>query len=57
MVDIKKVVEENLPVAKKLVQLHDDLGEEEKARRARDELDALWQRLQRRHMRKDEIIT
>lgn len=55
--DIAKVAEENLPVAKKLVQLHDDLGEEEKARRARGALEALWQGTQRRRMRRDGIIT
>ena len=51
--DNTKVEEENLPMAKKLVQLYHDLGEEEKGQRAQDVLEALWQKLQRRRMRKD----
>ncbi len=43
--DVATAAEEDFLVATKLVQLYDDLGEEEKARRARDALEALCQGL------------
>ena len=52
--DITRVAREKLPVAKKLVQVYDDLGGEKKARRARDALEALWEDLHRRRIRRME---